>query len=101
AETGIPPLSPQASEEILRAVHEALTNVRRHAEPSSAKVVLDAEGNMVRVSIEDDGRGIQPGAAEKSTGYGLTSMRQRVESIGGQLRLDAQRGGTRVTLGQS
>jgi signal transduction histidine kinase len=98
AETGIPPLSPQASEEILRAVHEALTNVRRHAEASTAKVVLDAEGQMVRVSIEDDGRGIPPGAAEKSTGYGLTSMRQRVESIGGQLRLESHGWGTRVVV---
>src|SRR6185436_6389306 len=52
----------------------------------------------VRVSIEDDGRGIQPGAAEKSTGYGLTSMRQRVESIGGQLRLESHGWGTRVVV---
>jgi signal transduction histidine kinase len=98
ADTGIPPLSPQASEEILRAVHEALTNVRRHAEASSAKVVLDADDRMVRVSIEDDGRGIPPGAAERSTGYGLTSMRQRVESIGGQLRLESHGWGTRVIV---
>jgi len=98
ADVGVPPLSPQASEEILRAVHEALTNVRRHAEASSAKVVLDADDQMVRVSIEDDGRGIPPGAAERSTGYGLTSMRQRVESIGGQLRLESHGWGTRVIV---
>ncbi|HYN68599.1 MAG TPA: sensor histidine kinase, partial [Candidatus Eisenbacteria bacterium] len=98
AETGIPPLSPQASEEILRAVHEALTNVRRHAEASSAKVVLDADAGMVRVSIEDDGRGIPLGAAERSTGYGLPSMRRRVESIGGQLRLESHGWGTRVIV---
>ena len=98
ADAGIPPLSPQANQEILRAVHEALTNVRRHAEASSAKVVLDADERTVRVSIEDDGRGIPLGATERSAGYGLTSMRERVESIGGQLRLESHGWGTRVIV---
>lgn len=98
ADTKIPRLSPQASEEILRAVHEALTNVRRHAEAFSAKVVLDADDGMVRVLIEDDGRGIPLGATERSTGYGLTSMRERVESIGGHLRLESHGWGTRVMV---
>jgi signal transduction histidine kinase len=98
AGTRIPPLPAQASEEILRAVHEALTNVRRHAEASSAKVILDADEEYVRVAVEDDGRGIPAGAIERSSGYGLKGMRQRIESIGGELQVDSRGWGTRVLV---
>jgi signal transduction histidine kinase len=91
-----PPLSVHASEQILRAVHEALHNVRKHAEASSATVVLGGAEGLVRVSVSDDGRGLQPGAMSK--GYGLTNMRERVEALGGQLLVESPGWGTRIVV---
>jgi signal transduction histidine kinase len=91
-----PPLSVHASEQILRAVHEALHNVRKHAEASSATVVLGGADGLVRVSVSDDGRGLQPGAMSK--GYGLTNMRERVEALGGQLLVESPGWGTRIVV---
>jgi signal transduction histidine kinase len=91
-----PPLSVHASEQILRAVHEALHNVRKHAEASSATVVLGGADGLVRVTVSDDGRGLQPGAM--SRGYGLTNMRERVEALGGQLHVDSPGWGTRIVV---
>jgi signal transduction histidine kinase len=91
-----PSLDVHASEEILRSVHEALHNVRKHAEASSATVVLDATDGWVRVSVSDDGRGIRPG--EEGSGFGLRQMRERIEALGGRLRVESPGGGTRLTL---
>jgi signal transduction histidine kinase len=95
-ERAAPPLSVHASEQILRAVHEALHNVRKHAEASSATVVLGGADGLVRVSVSDDGRGLQPGAMSK--GYGLTNMRERVEALGGQLRVESPGWGTIIVV---
>ena len=91
-----PPLSVNASEQILRAVHEALHNVRKHADASSASVVLGGDDGIVRVSVSDDGRGIQPG--DVSGGYGLKNMRERVEALGGRLRIESPGTGTLIVV---
>ena len=91
-----PPLSVHASEQILRAVHEALHNVRKHSEASSATVVLGGAEGLVRVSVSDDGRGLPPGAM--SRGYGLTNMRERVEALGGRLHVESPGWGTRIVV---
>jgi signal transduction histidine kinase len=95
-ERSAPPLSVHATEQILRAVHEALHNVRKHAEASSATVVLDGADGLVQVSVSDDGRGLPPGAM--SRGYGLTNMRERVEALGGQLLVQSPGWGTRIVV---
>ncbi len=92
----VPALPVHASEEILRAVHEALHNVRKHAEASSASVVLDALDGVVRVSVTDDGRGIR--REDESSGYGLKHMRERVQALGGRLRVESPGYGTRVII---
>lgn len=91
-----PPLDVRVSEEILRAVHEALHNVRKHAQATSAVVALDAGEGHLRVTVTDDGRGIRPG--DEARGYGLRGMRDRVEALGGQLRVESFGHGTRVIL---
>ena len=96
ADRPAPPLEVRTSEEILRSVHEALHNVRKHADATSATVVLDSEDGWVRVSVSDDGKGIGPG--DESTGFGLKQMRERVEAMGGRLRVESLGYGTTVTL---
>lgn len=62
---------------------EAATNASRHADAANLTVRLDAlDGGWLVVEVEDDGRGIAPGAV---AGVGLTSMRQRADDRGGTL----------------
>ncbi|MER6575530.1 sensor histidine kinase [Nonomuraea sp. NPDC001023] len=78
-----------------RIVQEALTNVRRHAQATSALVTLRREAGELRVSVADDGTGL-PG--EPSPGVGLTSMRERAAEIGGTCAIGPRAGGgTEVT----
>ncbi|MET0717636.1 MAG: sensor histidine kinase [Pseudoxanthomonas sp.] len=76
------------------AVREAVTNIQRHARAIGATVSLRSADQQVSLRIEDDGRGgaIVPG-------NGLCGMRERIESLGGRLRVDARPGqGTRVEI---
>ena len=65
-----------------RIVQEALTNVLKHAGPTTATVVLDYADDHLRVEVRDQGRG---SAASPSAGYGLISMQQRAAMLGGRL----------------
>lgn len=82
---------------LLRAVQEALTNVRRHARASRVLVRLTADQEEARVEVRDDGVGFAPGRA--GGGFGLIGMRGRVADVGGDVDVaSAPGGGTRVTL---
>ena len=79
-----------AAQNLYRLVEEALRNVMRH---SGAQVVqltldLDSEG-MARVSIVDDGDGIDSEDDSRPHGLGLLGMRERVLLLGGQLRVQS------------
>lgn len=65
---------------VLRIVQEAVTNVVRHAQASSAIVTLRASTSATTVEVQDDGRGARGGIR---LGHGLTGMRERVELLGG------------------
>jgi signal transduction histidine kinase len=82
---------------LLRAAQEALTNVRRHAQASKVELALTvAPDGSVRLEVADNGRGIDPGAAE---GFGLRGMRDRVTSGGGELAISGgEERGTRVLV---
>jgi len=77
-------------------VCEALTNVVKHAAASAATVELSASNGHLSIVVDDDGTGAHPAAAD---GHGLTNLRDRVEALGGALRVDARPGaGTRVAV---
>jgi signal transduction histidine kinase len=81
---------------LLRAVQEALTNVRRHARASSAVIRLLADRDSALVEIGDDGIGFASGTVE---GFGLAGMRGRVRDVGGELDVASRPGGgTRVLV---
>ncbi|MFG1927116.1 sensor histidine kinase [Cryptosporangium sp. NPDC048952] len=81
---------------LVRAVQEALTNVRKHAGASSVTVDLIAHDDVVTLTIDDDGAGFDVEA--HPPGYGLPGMRSRVEQLGGTLTLRSAPGaGTTVT----
>ncbi|GGU16037.1 two-component sensor histidine kinase [Streptomyces violascens] len=73
-----------------RIVQESLTNAVRHAGPdATARVRVEAAGEVLRVTVTDDGRG---GAAEGS-GFGIVGMRERARSVGGTLEAGPREGG--------
>jgi signal transduction histidine kinase len=94
-------LPPLAAFQLFRLIQEALTNVRKHAAARRATVTLTSDGpDRLRVVIADDGQGFTPGSQRsgKARPLGLTSMRERVEALGGTFRVNSQPGsGTRVT----
>jgi signal transduction histidine kinase len=94
-------LSPLAAIQLFRLIQEALTNVRKHAAAHEATVTLTPDGpDQLRVVIADDGQGFTPGPQRnsKSRPLGLTSMRERVEALGGTFEVQSQPGaGTQVT----
>ena len=73
-------------------VCESLTNVGKHAEASSARVDVDQSGGQIVVEVVDDGRG----GADSDHGSGLRGLADRVEALGGCLRVWTSRDGTRV-----
>jgi signal transduction histidine kinase len=81
---------------IYRIVQEALTNVARHAQASSCRVILQRRPASVSIAIEDDGRGMEA-ADRQSGGLGLMGIRERVSELGGTVALDSGAGtGTRL-----
>ena len=99
-ETAGPPLDavPPASEvQAVRIIQEALTNVRKHAAADRARVRLQRDGAWLRVTIEDDGVGWDRLASRSGLHFGLATMRERAEGLGGRFEVEAAPGrGTRV-----
>jgi signal transduction histidine kinase len=94
-------LSPRAEVQLLRVVQEALTNTRKHSAAHRASVRIDAQPTATTVTIEDDGLGFDPAtvAASMEGGFGMASMRERVEQIGGTLAVQtAPNQGTRIIV---
>ncbi len=86
---------------LLMLIREALQNAIRHAAPRSLSVVLGFDRKRLRVEIEDDGLGFDPGVddSEDSQHYGIVGMRERVERLDGEFHLASSPGkGTRVHL---
>lgn len=83
-------LSPRVEVQLLRVVQEALTNTRKHAAAQRVTVSLNGTGPRATLTIEDDGVGFDPSAVARSMdgGFGLASMRERVEQVGGRIAVE-------------
>src|SRR5215467_13229471 len=88
-------LAPQVEATLLRVAQEALANVRRHARAQEVTVTLSYMGDEVALDVQDDGRGFAPVmhvGASPGGGLGLTTMRERVEALGGTLTVESAPG---------
>jgi signal transduction histidine kinase len=91
-------LSPETSDALYRIVQEALANVERHADATSANLRLELADNTLALTISDDGSGFEPTSASDGS-YGLLGMRERAEMIGAALQVESESGrGTRVSV---
>ena len=78
-------------ESLYRIGKEALHNVVKHANASNATIRIVADGGRVRLSITDDGAGFDPDRVPRGH-LGLIGMRQRMELVGGELRVESSSG---------
>lgn len=94
-------LPDNAELQLQRIVQESLANVRKHSQAKHVDVTLQQADGKIVTTVQDDGLGFNPellGRAEFPR-FGLATMRERAESIGGTVRLDSSPGqGTRVTV---
>jgi two-component system nitrate/nitrite sensor histidine kinase NarX len=93
-------LTPAQEIQIYYIIQEALTNIRRHAAARNVRILLNSEGDLYTVLIEDDGLGMT-GPPEGAPGEhaGLEIMRQRAERLPGQIVIESEPGeGTRIVL---
>jgi signal transduction histidine kinase len=92
-------LPPRTREALLRVVREAVTNASRHGHAKTISVHLSNHDGL-RLVIADDGKGfdlLEP--AQVEGGFGLVTMRERVEALGGELRIGSAHGvGTEVEV---
>jgi signal transduction histidine kinase len=82
---------------VFRVVQEAVSNVLRHADATTIRVVLRVEPDVLHAMIEDDGVGFDPEVVgrriRRGEHLGLLGMTERVRSAGGTIELDSRPGG--------
>jgi len=82
---------------LFRALRELLFNVHKHARTDKARVRFSQADGFVKVVVEDEGVGFE--SMESSSGYGLLSIRERLNHLGGSLEVESVPGeGTRVCM---
>ena len=82
---------------IILFVRESLHNIARHANPQSMRIQTGWDAHGFRLTIEDDGCGFDPEAA--NDGNGLANMRHRATVLGGYFTIHSSPGhGTRIHL---
>lgn len=75
-----------------RVMQEAMMNIERHAQASKVEVSLSKNTRQVRMEIRDNGRGFNPNKLPPKTGIGLKNMAERIDMLGGKLRIDSTPG---------
>jgi len=83
--------------QLLRIAQEALSNAVRHAEPTSVSLDLSFEADAVTLRVTDDGSGFEHSARASTSHFGLVTMRERAEQLGGRLQVRTASGaGTEI-----
>jgi signal transduction histidine kinase len=94
-------LPPESELQLIRITQEALSNVQKHTSSGHAWVRLRSIDQSLELTIGDDGPGFNPKVPSEGRRphFGLSTMRERAESIGGTFMVDSKLGnGTRVTV---
>lgn len=97
------PLGEAARVLVFRVVRELLTNAIKHAQATRVDIFINQDGPFLELQVVDDGVGFEAEALEskagQAAGYGLFSIRERLSSLGGYLKIASSPGqGTRVSI---
>jgi len=84
---------------IFRAIQELIYNALRHSQANSIKVQMDLGETLLRITVDDDGKGFDPAILDNSTGMGLKVIRDRLNMVNGSCAVDSAPGhGTRILI---
>jgi signal transduction histidine kinase len=90
-------LSPREREAVVRIAAEAVANAARHSGAEVLRIYLERAEAGMRLEVTDDGEGFDD--EQPRSGFGLVTMKDRADALGGKLRIDSRRGaGTKVEL---
>lgn len=90
------PLPGDVETNLLRIAQEAFVNALKHAHANAVQVELTFGSQAVSLCVRDNGQGFNP-ELQRGKGFGLVGMRERIQSLGGQLTIASQPGqGTEV-----
>ncbi len=92
-------LEPYLEVMVFRALQELLGNASRHSHATVVKVYVDVGDSLIKVSVDDNGKGFDVDRLSEGGSLGLKLIRDRVEMLGGSFDIDSSAGkGTRVVL---
>jgi signal transduction histidine kinase len=96
--TGTPRSIPSSAEAaLLRISQEAMHNITKHAQAKNVNITFSYMEDMFVMDIADDGLGFDPSKA--SNGFGLKTMRDRIEELSGTFTIESERGrGTAIAV---
>lgn len=87
----VPPVPPAVARQLLTIAAEAMENAHRHARPTRVDVSAGVHGDLLRISVYDDGRGLPPGTTleqlRRAGHFGLVGMVERAASVGARIRI--------------
>jgi signal transduction histidine kinase len=97
------PVSEDVGSLLFRSVQELLTNIVKHSQASSVIINIQSKDDFVHIAVKDDGIGFDLSEMHsktwKTTKFGLFSIKERIESIDGNINIESESGqGTTVTL---
>lgn len=100
------PLKPVIELAAFRIIQEALTNIKKHSGANNATIRVEFTKEQINLLISDDGKGFDlnrlKAANREDTGYGLLSMRERVELLNGKFDIKTTQGkGTKIFVSMS
>lgn len=93
--------TPEAEVQLLRIIQEALSNVRKHSRAKQAWIRFDLQPRVAIVTIEDNGKGfdIESMRQDNQQHFGLQTMRERAEGVGGSVQVESRLGqGTKIKV---
>jgi two-component system sensor histidine kinase DegS len=92
-------LEPYVEVMIFRSMQELLGNAVRHSQSTHVKVQLDMGDAIVKVSVDDNGKGFDTEVIRQGNSLGLKLIQERVEMLGGTFEADSVIGkGTRIAF---
>jgi len=92
-------LDPERSTAVFRIFQEVLTNVARHANATRVDVHMRLDADLLKLQIQDNGKGITPAEIQNPKSLGILGMRERVLPFDGRIEISGIRGkGTQVAV---
>jgi two-component system, NarL family, sensor histidine kinase YdfH len=91
-------MSPKKLTQVYLIIQEAVSNAVKHSKANKINVKLDADLEFLIATVTDNGIGLQVDGLSNSNSFGLSSMKERVDEVGGQLRILSKSTGTQIFL---